>query len=493
MTTLNWDFALTNLLEGRGIAARETIAANGSGAVFANKKGEELELYDMIYFPTERGKFEDDKKGEVETPVTGRDKTVASIAEWMENSGIAPENFEMINAPAKAAAISIWKNQAGKLVAFGRYTSVVRLGALGITWTNTQFERDTGYATDDVKTKSENIALKPSDLFTSKPITVPEILTVVNNLSKELPKDIRQIVPAMLNAVARNEIIYVPDAFKHRGLIEKYVGEYAAVIAIITGNMVSGNYGDVETDVLAPQGVDWSDMTLAQFPTSTTQALVDSYVLNDAQTARVAISSKAGGGGASASLTSVAKTLDDKADKFDAKFLKKNEELIHGINLLAKNSAKEGIYKTGKLYGFITDYDIKIIEYLVTTFDRDEKNLSTRLTKIARTYPSKQSYVEKTLIHPNYNLGYRLIAGVSRMVGNYLNALNPTDLFRAVLAQSSMIQVYARTQKKGDALAFIDFRVVFPATFTGKIVFDAESNFYSSAEPKGRISFKLKG
>lgn len=482
---------MTNLFEARGIAARETIVADGSGAIFANKKGEEIELYDMFYFPDGGGKYEDDVKAEVDVPIKGRDKAVAAVTQWLESSGIKPENFTMVNAPAKAAAVSVWQDQNDELIAFGRYATTIRPGALGINWPNTRFAKETGYSSEDVVSKSENIALKPSDLFTSEPMTVPQMLTIINDLPPALPKDIREIVPAMLNAVARGEETYVPGANVHRSTIEKYVGEYAAAIALITGNFISGNYDDVQTEVLAPQGVDWSDMTLAQFPTSVTQALVDSYVLSESG-AKVAVSSKARGGGASASLASVARILDDKADKFADGFLAKNEDLIHGINLLSKNPAKEGVYKVGKLYKLVSDADIKIIDYLMKSFDKDDKVLTSRLKKLAATYPSKE-FVHKTLVHPNYNLGYRLLAALARKVSDKLNSLDPTELFRAVLAQSSMIQVYAKTQKRGDSLAFVDFRIVFPATFDGKIIFDAQTNYYSTSPPKGRISFKLKG
>jgi len=475
----------------RGIAARDTIADDGAGAIFSNDKGEQIELHSLIYFP-EVGRYENDQKGEVENPVRARDKSQAAIAEWLESSGIKPENFKMVNSANMAAALSIWKDQNGELVVFGRYASNIRSGALGISWPNSNFARETGYSSEDVASKSENVALKPSDLFTDELMTVPQMLTIVNNeLPESLPEDLKEIVPAMLNAVARGEEVYVSGAAEHRSVIEKYVGEYAAAIAVITGNFISGNYDDAERDVLAPQGADWSDITLMQFPTSTTTALVDSYVYSADESAHVAISSKAGGGGASASLASVAKILDKKADQFEGKFLAQNEELIHGINLLANNSAVDGVYKTAKLYGILSDHDIKIISYLTKSFDKDEKILSGRLRKLAKTYPTKE-HVEKAKLHPNYNLGYRLLAGAARKVTDKLNGLNPTDLFRAVLAKSSMIQVYAKTQKRGDSLAFVEFRVVFPATFDGKIVFDAQTNFFTTQPPKGRVSFKLK-
>lgn len=483
---------MTNLLEGRGIAARETIKDDGSGAIFANDEGKTIELYDMVYFPPEGGKYEDDKKGEVDDPVKGRDKCIAAVAEWMESQDINPQNFKMVNAPAKAAAVSLWRDSDGDMVAFGRYATNIRPGALGISWTNTQFAKETGYSSTDAITKSENVALKPSDLFTSEAMTIPQLLTTVNNLPDSVPEELREIVPALLNAVARGEETYVPEADKHRSVIEKYVGEYAAAIALSTGNFVSGNVDEVAEQVLGPQGGSWDSMTKVQFPTSVTQVLVDSYLLSDDQSVRLAISSKANrGSGAAASVGSVSAIIRDRRDLFDPKVLKKHEELIQGINLIADNSAKEGVYKCGKLYGFVSDNDIKVIEYLIKSFDKDEKMLTTNLKKIARTYPNKAN-LEKTLNHPNYNVGYRLLAGLARKVADHLNSKNPTELFQAALAKSYMCQVYAKTQKKGDALAFVDFQVVFPPSFDGTIYFDALTNFYSTDAPKGRMTFKLK-
>ena len=217
------------LYEGRGIAARETIADDGSGAIFANDKGETIELHSVIYFPSEGGRYENDVKGEVENPEKGRDKCVAAIAEWLESSSVDPENFKMVNATNMAAALSIWKDQKGQTLVFGRYATQIRSGAHGIKWPNSDFARETGYSSEDSVTKSENVALKPSDLFTNEPVTVPEMLTVVNNLPDTIPEDLREIVPAMLNAVARGEEIYVSGANEHRAVIEKYVGEYGVM------------------------------------------------------------------------------------------------------------------------------------------------------------------------------------------------------------------------------------------------------------------------
>lgn len=481
-----------SLLEGRGIAARETIKDDGRGAIFSNDKGETIELYDLIFFPAEGGKYEDDDKSEVENPTKGRDKAIAAVADWLKEQPIDPQNFKMVNAPAKAAAVSVWKKPDGELIAFGRYATNIKSGALGVNWTNTQFAKETGYNSDDSVTQSENIALKPSDLFDAKPLTAPQLLTKLKDLPDGVPESLREIVPAMLNAVARGEETYVPDANEYRSIIEKYVGEYAAAIALVTGNLLSGDLDAAEQEILQPQGVSWDDIVLVQFPINVTQALVDSYVLTKDRQVRVAVSSKANkGSGAAASVSSVSRILKDKKDKFAPKIIRKNKELIQGIHLIADNGMKEGVYKTGKLYGLVTDNDIKVIEYLTKSFSKDEKMLTGRLKKLARTFPSKKE-LEKTLNHPNYNLGYRLLAALARKVANHLNEMNPTELFKATLAKSSMIQVYATTQKKGDALAFTDFRIVFPPAFDGEIYFDARTNFYSTDKPKGRMSFKLK-
>lgn len=476
---------------GRGIAARETIKKDGSGAIFTNKDGESIELYDVLFFPAEGGKYPDDDQS------NGKDKVQAVIADWLKTSDVAPADFKMVNAQGgnRAAAISVWKKADGDHIAFGRYATNIRPGALGIQWPNTQFAKETGYSSDDKVTQSENFQLKPSDLFTEEPVSLTQLLKTVNNLPETLPEDLREIIPAMLNAVARGEETYVPDAAKHRAVIEKYVGEYASVVALLSGNFLTGAVDDVEQQVLQPQGASWNDMVLARFPVGTTNALVDSYITTKDRSAWIAVSSKAGrGGGAAASLASVARILSEKRNQFDPKLLRKNAKLIQGINLLADSPAKEGIYKTGKLYEFVNDNDIKVIEYLIKSFDKSEKMLTGNLKKIARGYPGGgPDVLQKTIMHPNYNLGYRLLAGLARKVAEHLNEMDPTTLFAAALAKSSMVQVYAKTRMKGDALAFVEFNCVYPPTFEGTVEFDARTNFFSTDKPKGKMTFKLKG
>jgi hypothetical protein len=479
------------LYEGRGIAAREKAVDGGQGAIFTNAVGETIELQDMVYFPPE-GRYEDDEKG---TPggQKGKDKVQSDIIDWMEENDISPKNFKMVNNPMPAAALSVWKNQDGETVVFGRYATSIRTGSLGINWTNTQFAKETGYVSGDKVTQTETLPLKPSDIFPDgKPRTVKQVLAGLRNLPDGTPDDLRKIIPEMVSSVARGKELYTPGSVEHRQAIENYVGEYAAAMALMTGNFVSGDYEAAAEQILLPQGGDWNAMTLVQFPTSTTTTLVDSYLMSADQSVRIAISSKAAkGGGAAASLWSVVKILQSKRDDFKPAFLRKHKELIEALIILAENSAIDGVYLTGKLYGFLSDADIKIINYLIKSFHTDEKILTVRLRKLAATYPSADN-LERTKAYPNYNLGYRLLAAVARKVAERLNKMNPTDLFRGVLAKSSMIQVYARTQKKGDSLSFVDFNVVYPPQFDGLIQFDAQTNFYSTDKPKGRMTFKLK-
>lgn len=478
------------LYEGRGIAAREKAVDGGTGAIFTNSTGETIELQDIAYLPLE-GRYEDDEKGPGSQK--GKDKVQADIIDWIEANDISPKNFKMVNNPMPAAALTIWKNQDGETVVFGRYATSIRSGSLGINWTNTQFARETGFVSGDKVTQTETLPLKPSDIFPDgKPRTIKQVLAGLRNLPDGTPDDLRKIIPEMVNSVARGKELYTAGSAEHRQAIENYVGEYAAAVALMTGNFVSGDYEAAQEQVLMPQGGDWSGMTMVQFPTSTTTTLVDSYLMSADQGVRIAISSKASkGGGAAASLWSVVKILQTKKKDFSPAFLRKHKELIQSLIILAENSAIDGVYLTGKLYGIISDADIKVINYLIKSFHTDEKILTVRLRKLAATYPTADN-LERTKQHPNYNLGYRLLAAVARQVAIKLNKMNPTDLFRGVLAKSSMVQVYAKTQKKGDALAFVDFNVVYPPQFDGLIEFDAQTNFYSTDKPKGRMTFKLK-
>jgi hypothetical protein len=484
------------LFESRGIAARKKAAVDGEGVIAVGPSNKKFELQDIIYFPPERGRYTDDDK-KVAEPLKGKDKTIIAITDWAESSGIEMNHVTMVNNPGPSAAVSVWKDvETGETVCYGRYTVSLRPGNLGLAWSNTDFYRDTGLQIENEQTKTENYTLKPTDLLqTNTPLTVEEIITQVTEgvqKSDKLPAELKKIVPRLLQQVASGELTYIKNAAEYRSAIEKYVAEYACVVALLTNNFVSGNYEDVETGLLAPQELSWANLTKGQFPGSVVSTLVDSYLVNEDGSFRLAISSKQGsGGGAAASLASIDKIYKENEKTFSSAFKKKYVQIIEAIDVLSTNPADVGIYKLGIGFRYVTNADVKIINTLIKNpSNKNEKILTTNLKKILATYPSKD-HLPTTLAHPGYNLGYRLLAGLARLVAKRLNNQDPTKFFTAVLNKSSFIQVYAKTQKRGNDLGFVDFNVVWPAKFTGSVYFDANTNYYSTDRPKGRMTFKF--
>jgi hypothetical protein len=66
-----------------------------------------------------------------------------------------------------------------------------------------------------------------------------------------------------------------------------------------------------------------------------------------------------------------------------------------------------------------------------------------------------------------------------------------TDFFKAVLNKASMVQVYTDTQRSAKGIAFSDFNVVWPPTFTGSIIIESD-HYTSNAKPSKKISFVFK-
>ena len=301
------------LSEGRGIAARNTIAANGSGDIFANSRGEKIELVDVVYFPPERGYYQDDKKDtsdDTSTPVLkAREKAQQAVNQYLNDHDI--NKYTEVNPVNRAAAVTIWKHSDGSLEAFIRYTTSVNAGSLGIQWTNTQFANDTGYRIQDLKTESETVQIKPTDLINSESyLTVDQIIQMVsaNIKTLDLPEDLKKGVPLILEQVAFGKTEPVPGLAKYQSVIDKYVGELAAPISCMTGNFATGDYRKAGADLL--QSESWAGATHVNFPQSVREMLVDSRIKTKNGDS-VGISSKAGTGGtkgAAASIASIVQT-----------------------------------------------------------------------------------------------------------------------------------------------------------------------------------------
>jgi hypothetical protein len=52
--------------------------------------------------------------------------------------------------------------------------------------------------------------------------------------------------------------------------------------------------------------------------------------------------------------------------------------------------------------------------------------------------------------------------------------------------------MYFDVKQRGNDAEAMGFRIVWPPSFAGTIVFDSGKNFTSSEDPRGKLGFKIK-
>jgi hypothetical protein len=97
------------------------------------------------------------------------------------------------------------------------------------------------------------------------------------------------------------------------------------------------------------------------------------------------------------------------------------------------------------------------------------------------------------LSNTKFQMGYHLLGNCAKLLKIKLNTDSAlmTDFFKAVLNKAAMVQVYTTTEKVNDGIAFTDFEVVWPPTFTGSIQIESD-HYTSNAKPSKKISFVFK-
>lgn len=389
-----------------------------------------------------------------------------------------------------AALITVWKMDGGETVAFIKFANTKRPGALSITWTNSDFTRETGWVqTNNKIAERAQFKLKPNELFaTDVDLQIAGLAETVKARG-DLPPEVEQQIKQLLVNVEQGIRTPVAGAENYMTTYEVDLGESAAPIALATGNFVSGSYKEAEDSLLVPLGLTWNDITSVLFPGAGSNLLYDSYLrLNKNTTLKV--SSKDKKGGAAASVTGLVKEIQDNPERFTEVTNKPSyQEILSVVDIIASNTAVKGPLKLAVDLGLI---DFKDSETILNLIGRGQKY--TPDAKWAETNGIKAALARKgaKFNDPAYDMGYHLLAGVAEMIADKLNAMQDIDsFFRAILERSTMVQVKARMTKGAGGASFTDFQVIYPPVFTGKIKVVASNNYMATRKPIGKISFKI--
>jgi hypothetical protein len=292
---------------------------------------------------------------------------------------------------------------------------------------------------------------------------------------------------------------------KYDNSLEIDFGETVAPIALITGNLVDGDYLAAEKGLLGPLWLSWKRLTQVHYNSAGDEKLYDSYIKLDNMN-NLKVSSKDKKGGAPASITGLVQALTNTPEKFEDLF--QNKKFVPIIKILKIIANPEGRYwGTGKRinkgvngplilgvdeFKFISDEEARIITDLMKKSVRTLPDQAVKEKLITQNLFQLTSIKGAKFQDPAYNLGFHLLACVAKKIAVTVNKdSDASDLFRAILERSNMIQVKTTVKKIGDAAAFSKFTVIYPPVFDGKLEMYSDNNYMATRMPIAPLSFSV--
>ena len=133
--------------------------------------------------------------------------------------------------------------------------------------------------------------------------------------------------------------------------------------------------------------------------------------------------------------------------------------------------------------------DISYIKSIYSKGPVDPANTPENLNQLIKT----SSYQRLDRNHPEYQLGYHILAVLAQAVAAHFNKdrARITNFFKAILNKANMVQVLTKTASKGDALRYSQFNVIWPPVFQGNILVNA-GHYTSRTRPSRKISFEFR-
>lgn len=341
-----------------------------------------------------------------------------------------------------------------------------------------------GYVLNRQTSLSERAGLKPSDLLSGSKMVRPKEVSALLNPAKATAGDAAvEQMQSYLDALAKKQgkDFRIVGGAEYASLHQKYLGEWAAPIALITGQFDPlSQLPDLEDSMLEGKSVKNGKIV---YNTNPTEALFDSSVVVDSM--EIAISSKAHkGGGAAASLKGLSDTIENKADEFGAKFWTepRHQKFKHIVETIMGKSAVDGVLELAVAENIMPRSDMPKIQKSIR--DRTTEDLTVKTQRLMADYAANEN-------HPQYNQGRHALASVARALCNKLNAEDYTDVAKAILNKSNVVQMMFVTGKSGSDLIAKGFELIWPPQFDGSILFYSGKNFMAT-ETKGKLGFKIK-
>jgi hypothetical protein len=450
-------------------------------------------------------------------PATGsfetEDEIDQGLQDYLKANGVAQEKTQFAGNPATARAglVSIWKDvETEELMAFVKLVKKPGDGAAPVLQTNADFKKSFGYGAQGKTAQRQTLKLKPKDVIQSdswlSATTIPSAVQSFIAGRADFDDNMKAGLVQLLQNITDGSQEPVAGMGQFDTSLEVDFGETAAPIALVTGNFVGGDYQAAEEGLLAPLGLTWASLGQVLFPSAGGEKIYDSYIKLDKNN-NLKVSSKDKKGGAAASITGLVDAVTKTPEKYQDIF--ENQKWAQTFEILKTIASAPSVY-----WGTATQGNKGINGPLIIGVDtfkfiteREATTIVDLMKKQVRIHPDaalKQRMITSNLHSlikvkgakfddPAYNLGYHLLACVAKNIANIVNKdASTSELFRAILERSNMVQVKTSVKKTGDGASFNQFTVIYPPIFSGTFLMIADNNYMATRKPIAPLSFAIK-
>lgn len=451
------------------VAESKGFFGRNAGDVFTHQDGRAYKIVQVVALP-------DAQTSKFETP-QARDEAIKAFQDEHGSTEI-----EWVNKPRNdmlAFGIAQLDDEDGNHVFWGKYMQSVGFDLMG-SWANKQ--TPPGWALQTKGAQKNAAGYDPQHLIRTEN-RFKGVDSIINTVEKNSDEQVKGVFKEALQNLAQgNGAVVFPQMYEQQAAIRDYFGEIMQPVALM-GGVIKGQAEDARQQLA--DGAEWRDCEV-YWPMSMNAALCDSFMIapNGAQ---IGISTKGGQGAAASSknlhdaVLKARKTGNDIIDEGNvADFAAKL------VSVIAENNQYQGPIEVGKMLGIdgIDDtLDAEIKKY-IKEGKSDLEGISPQAQKIAEPFAFK-------LETKGFNTGYALLSAVSKTCAKVINA---EDNFSkgaiALLNQSDIIQVYTNIGKSKDDAVLGDFKVVYPPTFSGKVLLEGGKNYYSS-RVGGKMAFAI--
>lgn len=473
-------YQITDLYESRGFSARKA----GDEYVDPTNREDVATFQGLTLLPNDSIAYEsyDEMIAAFDEWESGAEGTVYRINDPNNNRVKAVIRSVMIvnmNTPRGPEHYALFMKDLGKLEG-----KLINIPAGVITGHG-------GYVMNRDVSHSERAGLKPADVITSdKPVSIRSVSSLLEPARQTAGDEPVDQMQEYLDALAkgRGTDYVIADGAQYAKLHQKYLGEWASPIALITGQIEPrSQVKEIEKEMLNGDSIKQARVV---YNNNVSETLFDSVVMLG--TNEIFISTKAKTGGAAASLKGLYNVMNENllaeaVGKFDRKFWKdpKTQRFKKIVDTIIENSAVDGLLRVALTEDIIDNVDLSRIESGLSgeRYKKSSFKPTRRLTNYMAEYAANTN-------HPGYSPTKHAIAAIARQVTDKLNDEDYTEIVRVLLNHASIVQIYFKAVIKGNDLVCKGFDLVWPAVFEGKIHFFAGKS-YSATEIKGKVGFKI--